>query len=102
MDSAKLLSKIERDKARKTIEKYHQKKLGELIEGVYQKIQQFKNGKISAFDADYAVQIYHEQSKELFNFINTYYPKNSMLPYILELIEQEEKDEWRWVPKERL
>lgn len=95
------LSKEDRKRARKKIEIYHQKKLGELIEIIYKKIIEFRNGNISAFEADYAIHVYHEQSKELFGFINTYYPRNSMLAQLLDLIEQEEKSEWKWEPKKQ-
>lgn len=99
MQDKKLLSKSERDKARKKISDYHQKKLGELLEIVYQKFLEFKLGKISAFEVDYAIHIYQKQSKELFVFINAYFPKNTMLPHILDLIEKEKKGEWKWWPK---
>ena len=99
MRDEKLFFKEERDKARKKISDYHQKKLGELMEAVYQKFLAFKRGEISAFEADYAIHIYHEQSRELFGFINTYFSKNAMLPFILDLIEKEEKGEWKWESK---
>lgn len=56
---AEELSKEERKKAREKIAAYHQKKLGELMEAAYQKIVEFKSGKITAFEADYAIHIYH-------------------------------------------
>jgi hypothetical protein len=95
------LSKEEREKAREKIESYHQKKLGELMDHAYQKITEHKNGKISAFEADYAIHVYHEQSKELFGFINTYYTRNRMLPELLDLITQEEEGKWKWEPKKQ-
>ncbi len=38
---------------------------------------------------------YHEQSKELFSFINAYYPSNDRLHIILSFIDEEEQGKWK-------
>jgi hypothetical protein len=93
------LSKKEREEARKKITAYHQKKLDEMIEEVYKSILDHKDGKISAFDVDHAIHVYHQRSQELFAFINAFFPSSSQLPILLEMVEKEEHGEWKWEPK---
>jgi hypothetical protein len=45
------------------------------------------------------MQTYCKQSKELFVFINTYYPSNAKLPTLLALIDDEARGQWSWKPK---
>ena len=93
------LSKEERVLAREKIENYHRKKLAELFEYVLEKGSKYKQGKVDIFEMDHIVHIFHQQSQELFSFINTFYGRNGSLPMILDLIDKEEKGEWKWEPE---
>lgn len=93
------LNKTERKEAREKIEEYHKKKLGELMEYVFEKVEEYKKGKIDAFDLDYVIHIFHKQSQELYSFVNTFYPNNSELPKLLQLMKEEEEGVWKWIPR---
>lgn len=89
----------ERKKVRQYIETYHQNKLKDLQQFVFKKFKEFYQGKIDAFDLDQVIHAYHQQSRELFKFINTYYTRSASLEMLLDLIEQEKRGEWIWQPK---
>ena len=95
------LSTEERKLARERIENYHRKKLAELFKCVLEKSSAYEQGKVGIFEMNYIVDIFHQQSRELFVFINTFYVKNSRLTMILDLIEKEEKGEWQREPETR-
>lgn len=85
--------------AREKIEDYHKKRLAEFFELVLEKGNEYKQGKIDIFEMDYIVHIFHQQSRELFDFINTFYGRNGRLPMILDLIKEDEAGKWKWEPK---
>lgn len=83
------LSTRERREARQRVEAYHKQKLTELMEDVRRALDAFENGDIDAFELDDVMYTYCKQSKELFNFINTYYPSNVKLTTLLALLDDE-------------
>ena len=93
------LSKHQGREARQRVEAYHKRKLTELMEDVRRALDAFDNGDIDSFELDDVVQTYCKQSKELFNFINTYYPSNAKLPTLLALMDDEARGPWSWKPK---
>ena len=90
------LSKHQGREARRRVEVYHRQKLAELMEDVRRALDTFENGYIDAFELDYVIQTYCKQSKELFNFINTYYPSNAKLPTLLVWIDDEARGQRPW------
>ncbi|HUC87581.1 MAG TPA: hypothetical protein VMR95_00330 [Candidatus Binatia bacterium] len=76
--------------------------MAELMTPVRVALDAFDKGKLNAFELDYIIQVYCAQSKELYNFVNTYYGSNSKLPTLLCMIDSEERGEEVWQPKRQL
>ncbi len=63
-------SKAERQAARKVVAAYHEARLAELVQRVGEAVDQFRAGKLDAFDADQVLFQYSRAAKELWKFCN--------------------------------
>ena len=63
-----MADKSERRAAREAVAKYHEARLGELVERVGDAVDRFRAGELDAFEADQVIFQYGRAAKELWKF----------------------------------